>query len=97
MDKYTEDKIRDDDELYNRMMMRKQNLQHKLLTHPKDICEDVLLAVLFAKSEGCRNAEKVFEALGVDDLDEIAILEDLESFTHEYLERQQHDHIERNL
>lgn len=97
MDKYTEDKIRDDDELYNRMMIRKQNLQHKLLTHPKDISEDVLMSLLFAKSEGCRHAEQVFEDLDVDYLDEIAILEDLEAFTHEYLERQEHDHIERNL
>ncbi len=97
MDKYTEDAVRDDDEIYNRMILRKGSVQHRLTSFPKDISEDVIVALLFAKAEGCKHATKVFETLDVDDLDELAILEDFEGFTHEYLERQEHDHIERNL
>lgn len=97
MDKYTEDAIHDDDEMYNRMMFRKGDVQHRLNCHATDLSGEVLMCLLSAKYEGCKHAEKVFEELDIDDLDEIAILEDFDAFKHEYIERQEHYEIERNL
>lgn len=97
MDKYTEDLAEMDDQLYNRMILMKEDAKNRLVSYRHDISEDILVALIFAKVEGIIHAEKVLERLNIDCLDELAILKDFEAFKDEYLERKELENFEVNL
>lgn len=88
MDRYTEDFNRDKDFYYLEMIKHKEICLKKLrfISSDMDVQEKFAKMIIEAECEGCIYADDFIAYFDIEDIDKMAILEDLECFIEEYKE-----------
>ncbi len=98
MDKYTEDAEAMREYYYNEMMIAKANILIKL----KSVCkqdgflEKLAELIVYANAEDVKQASEIIEILDMDNLDQLAILEDLDCFANEFKELKENTYARDN-
>lgn len=86
MDRHTEDCEAKKEYFYKEMMLTKSNFLLKLRSYQHDESFLNLLSqlIVYANSEDVKPASEIIDILEMDNIDQLAIMEDLDYFTQEF-------------